>query len=150
MHSGEAAQTLKEDVSLEDGTLAARRTKTRKARIAKLWPRTVDAIREYLKLRNDQSEYLFVTQNGTPMSGEVMRQSVVRLRRCLELPEYVTFEGLRDAGYTIADEVDSERATWIGGHPKGQKDRYILRQANTPRIRKCCEAIEKHFFGGKK
>jgi len=147
MHSGEATQTLKEDVSLENGTLSARRTKTRKARIAKLWPRTVDAIREYLKLRNDQSEYLFVTQNGTPMSGEVMRQIVVRLRRRLKLPEHVTFEGLRDAGYTIADEVDSERATWIGGHPKGQKDRYILRQANTPRIRKCCEAIETHFFG---
>ena len=147
MHSGEAATTLKVDVLLENATLAARRTKNREPRIAKLWARTIKAIREYQKRVPDNSEFLFVTKFGTPMSGENMRQIIVRLRRRLKLPEFVTFEGIKDAGYEVAEEVDSKRAPWIAGHKTGQKDKYILRRADSPRIRKCCEAIERHYFG---
>ena len=80
------------------------------------------------------------------MSESTLRQAIVTLRRKAKLPEFVTFEGLRDAGYEIAEEVDSVRAQWIGGHGTGQKDSYVLRQADSPRIRKCCKAIEDHFF----
>ena len=97
-----------------------------------------------------RSAYLFVTRDGTPMSGEIFRQIIVRLRRRLKLPDFVNCEGIKDAGYEIAQEVDSKRAPWIPDHKTGKKDRNILRRADSPRTRQCREAIETHFFGGKK
>ncbi len=49
------------------------------------------------------------------MNGEHLRQKVVEYRQAAKLPDYVTFEGLRDAGYEHAEEVDTERAKWIAG-----------------------------------
>jgi integrase len=146
MHSGEAAATLKEDIHWEDHTLRARRTKTRKPRIAVLWARTVEALQAYLQENENESEYLFLTRGG-PMKGEYLRARIIELRRKAKLPEYVTFEGLRDAGYEYAEEIDSQRAAWIAGHGTGQKDNYVLRMPDKPRIRECCEAIERFFFG---
>lgn len=147
MHSGEATATLKSDIDFEKQTLQTRRTKTGEPRIAKLWDRTVEAIREYQRQSPQQSENLFVTEDGTPMSGELLRTAVVALRRELGLPEHVTFEGVRDAGFQFVEEMDSVRAMWIAGQKCGQRDAYILRQADSPRIRACCKALEKHFFG---
>jgi integrase len=150
MHGGEAPSTLVADINWQDGTLRARRTKVRKPRVAVLWQRTLDAIKAYQQAHPHQSEYLFVANNGKPMTSECFRQRVVEYRRRAKLPKHVTFEGVRDAGYGMAEETDRERAKWIAGHSTGMKDKYILRLPDKPSIRKCCQAIEKHFFGGKK
>ena len=60
-----------------------------------------------------------------------------------------TFEGFRDAAYTVMSEVDHHHARYVAGHKVGESDKYVLRQASNKNVIACCEAVEKHFFGGK-
>lgn len=144
MHSGEVAQTLRADVDTRSGTLAARRTKNRRPRAAALWRRTVDAIRAYQALKPHQSRYLFVARTGSPVD---VRQLFMTLRKNAGLPKTLTFEGLRDAVLTSAEEEDVHHAKFVAGHKTGMTDRYVLRQATNKRVVACCEAIERYFFG---
>jgi len=147
MHLGEVARTLKEHVNLAQGTLAARRTKTSNPRACKLFERTVKAVQKYLdSTKANQTPFLFISRNGKPMTGEALRQKFVTLRRKAKVPDHVTFEGVRDAALTIADQVDPYYTKLLAGHKTGQKDNYVLRQATNPKIVECCIAIEKHFF----
>lgn len=146
MHNGEVASTLREDVDLDGRTLAARRTKTSNPRVAKLWPRTVDAVRELHAKRPHKSPHVFVTRTGERMTGERVRQRIVTLRRRAGLPTEVNFEGLRDAALTVAVGVDAFYANFFAGHKTGMKDKYVLRQANHPKIVDICQAIEREFF----
>lgn len=147
MHGGEVAKTLRADVDLEAGTLAARRTKNANPRVAKLWGRTVAAIREYQAERPHNSPSLFVSRTGAAMNGERLRQLFVTLRAQAGLPESLTFESIRDAALTEAATIDPYYAKLFAGHRTGQQDKYVLRQATNPRIIEICEAIEQRFFG---
>lgn len=146
MHNGEVAKTLKADIDLDARTLVARRTKTRAPRVAWLWKRTVDAIRQYQKENPHESKFLFVSMTGNGITGERIRQRMVSLRNRAKLPDTVVYDGLRDAAYGVAEEVDSERARFLAGHKTGESDKYVLRNAAGERMQKCCNAIEEHFF----
>lgn len=148
MHNGEVAKTLRSDVDLDARTLSARRSKNRNPRVAKLWGRTVEAIRAYLAERPNQSEYLFVSRTGARMTGERIRQRIVTLRESLGLPEDLTFEGVRDSALTAADGLDIEErfVRYFCGHKTGEKDKYVLRQANNPSIVTISEAIEREYL----
>lgn len=151
MHNGEVGKTLKVDIDLDKRTLVARRSKTRAPRVAWLWKRTVDAIRKYQKENPHHSPFLIVSGRGRGVTSGTIQQRIVTLRRKAKLPETVTFEGLRDAAYGAAEEIDSVRAKFLTGHPAdGQSDKYVLRQADGDRIKACCNAIENHFFPPKK
>lgn len=54
----------------------------------------------------------------------------------------MNFEGLRDAAYTIAEEVDEHHAKFIAGHPTGMSDKYVLWQTTNKEMIACCKAIE--------
>jgi integrase len=146
MHIGEVANTMKSHIDMDSRLLSARRSKNLYPRVAKLWPRTVDAIREYLAAKPHQSEYLFVSRRGKPLTGEALRQKIATIRNRAGLPKTVNFEGLRDAAYGVAETVDAHHAKFIAGHKTGMSDKYVLRQADNPRVVECCEAIERHFF----
>ena len=151
MHAGEVSNTLKSDVNLKKRKLESRRSKNAQPRVAWLWKRTVDAISDYQKKQGlNHSDYLFVSRTGRPLSGESIRQLMVTLRKQAALSKDVTFEGLRDAAYGIAEQVDAHHAKFIAGHKTGMSDKYVLRQADNPCVKDCCNAIEKHFFGSKK
>lgn len=147
MHLGEVAGVELSGLDLDAGTYSGRRSKTSHPRVAKLWSRTVDAIREYQELRKGKSPYLFVSQRGDKVSGETLRQRIVKLRKEAKLKDTVTFEGLRDIAYTIAEGIDAHHAKILAGHKTGISDNYVLRAADNPKIVEICEAIEKHFFG---
>ena len=147
MHNGEVAATLRRDVDLEAGTLSARRNKTRAPRVAKLWPRTIAAIKAYQAAAPQGGPHLFVSRTGRANTAERIRQRFVTLRRKAGVGEEVTFEGLRDAAYTVAEGIDAHHAKFLAGHKTGMSDRYVLRQANNPQVEACCAAIEQHFFG---
>ncbi len=130
--------------TLPGNALAARRTKNRRPRAAALWRTTVDAIRAYQALKPHQSKYLFVARTGNTVD---VRQLFMTLRKKGGLPKTLTFEGLRDAALTAAEEEDVHYAKFVAGHKTGMSDRYVLRQAKNKRVVACCEAIERHFFG---
>lgn len=145
MHSGEVAKTRKSDIDLEAKTLEAKRSKTSKRRAAFLWERTVEAIKAYQKEKPNQSDFLFASRTGLNLTGESIRQLFVTLRDQCGFPD-VEFEGLRDAAYTIACQVDSYYAKFVAGHTiKDQSAKYVVRGTN-PKVKECCEAIERHFF----
>lgn len=147
MHIGEVAAIKKAEVDLGNRTLANRRTKTSAPRAAKLWERTVRAIRKYQTENPHSSDFLFVSQRGSLLTGEAIRQCIVTTRNRAKLPKSVTFEGLRDGAYTVAIGVDAHHAKMLAGHRTGESDKYVLRQADNPKIVACCEAIEAHYFG---
>ncbi len=159
MHGGEIAKTRKADFDLDAQTFYAKRSKTSKRRIAWLWTRTADALRTYLAEHPHQSDYVFVSRTGKPLTGEALRQLFVTLRvqtaDALEADGQkalatavrdVKLEGLRDAAYTIANQVDSYYSRFVCGHTiKDESRKYVVRGDN-PNVRACCEAIEREFW----
>ncbi|HPF41569.1 MAG TPA: tyrosine-type recombinase/integrase [Phycisphaerae bacterium] len=146
MHNGEIGKTMKADLDLDTRTFDAKRSKTSKRRVARLWDRTVRAIRTYQSENPNKAAPLFVSRTGRAMTGENIRQLFVTLRRQAGLNEDVTMEGLRDAAYTIACQVDSYYAKFVAGHTiKDESKKYVDRGIN-PTVVACCEAIEQHFF----
>ena len=147
MHGGEIAKTLKRHVDLAARIFEAKRTKTNKPRAAWLWERTVNAIRDYLSEQPHESEFLFVSRTGKPLTSESLRQLFCTLRRQAGLGSDIMLEGLRDAAYTEACQVDSYYAKFVAGHTiKDESAKYVVRGTNA-RVKACCEAIETKFFG---
>lgn len=153
-HGGEVMAVKRAELDLKAGTLACRRPKTKLPRVASLWPRTVTAIEEHLKTYRDSSPYLFVARTGSKMSSESLRQRIVsardRANRNLpedkKIPDHVTFEGLRDAAFTVGEEEDAHFVKYVAGHKVGESDKYVLRQAMNKRVIAVCGAIERYFF----
>ncbi|MCQ6276299.1 tyrosine-type recombinase/integrase [Bacillus sp. V3B] len=66
----------RENVNLDDGfvKLEATETKTRRARLVPLSARTIVILKEYLKETKEfESEYLFLTYEGSPLSADTVR-----------------------------------------------------------------------------
>ena len=76
-----------------------------------------------------------------------MQQLFLTLRKRAKLPKAVNFEGIRDAGFTIGEEVDKHHVKFVAGHKTGMSDKYVLRQARNKNVDAVCRAIEKKFFG---
>lgn len=169
-HPGEVCAVKKSECDLDKGTLACRRSKNGYPRVAKLWPRVVDAIHAYLKANPHKSDSLFISNTGAAMTAENLRQRIVAIRdkvntdhqektktKEILIPDTVTFDGLRDAAFGAAEQCDHHHAKFVAGHKTGMSDKYVLRQADNPKVVECCQAIEDHFFpkgktkkGGKK
>ena len=69
----------RENVHLDDGfvKLEATETKTRRARLVPLSARTIVILKEYLKETKEfESEYLFLTYEGKPLSPDTIRWSL--------------------------------------------------------------------------
>ena len=69
----------RENVHLDDGfvKLEATETKTRRARLVPISVRTIAILKEYLKETKEfESEYLFLTYEGKPLSADTVRWSL--------------------------------------------------------------------------
>ena len=72
--------------------------------------RTVEAIRDYLKVNPSKSNYLFAARAGAKMSSESLPQAIVSAGdrangNGANIPKQVTFEGLRDNMFSIPGQV---------------------------------------------
>lgn len=147
LYPSELAGVRKSDLDLDKATLIMRRRKTNIVRVASLWQRTVEAIREYQAIKPHDSEFLFVSQNGAPYDANHITRNWRRRREKAGLPKSVTFDLLRDSAYTTAAELghDLVEAKVLGGHRTGISDHYLMRRPDF--VRRACELIEQTYFG---
>ena len=146
LYPGEAATVRKSDIDLEAGTYSAARPKTGIARIGVLWPRTVEAIREYQKAEPHHSAYLFVSNEGGPYAAHGLAHAYRRLR--VKVGVTAEFAGIRDGAFTEAVKAGLDEARWLARHKAGgASDNYIRRDPSL--VREACAAIERTYFGGK-
>ena len=78
----------RENVHLDDGfvKLEAAETKTRRARLVPISVRTIVILKEYLKETKEfESEYLFLTYEGSPLSADTVRWT---LRQIVQAGKY--------------------------------------------------------------
>lgn len=139
MYGSEVADTRWNDLNLDKGTLVARRNKTTVARIAMLWPETIEALRGVPRL----TPFVFHT-DATRMvhNANTATKAFRRLRKQLGL-NHVKFCHLRDGAYTAAIQgnVEFQQAQMLAGHRVGIADHYILRRPDL--VKDACEAF--HF-----
>jgi integrase len=124
------------------------RGKTGVPRVAVLWHRTLDAIREYQTPAPHQSVSLFVSRSGVPFNANHMGRNFRRRRAEAGLPDSVTFDSIRDGAYTAATRGGAivDQARMLGGHRvSGVSDYYLKR--NPQMAAEACAAIEKAYFG---
>ncbi len=146
-YPSEVAAVKKSHVDLDAATLVMDRSKTGVPRIAVLWNRTVEAIREYLDGSRNESEYLFVSATGAPYNANHASRNFRRRRTEAELPDEVKFDNIRDGAYTAAVEggADVNQAKMLAGHRVGISDHYLKR--NPSMVADACRAIEERYFG---
>ncbi len=148
------ASVKKTDIDLKKQTLVNRRTKTGVPRIAILWDRTIQAIEKYQAEYPHHSEFLFVSYNGGQYAANHIGRGFRRLRVVAGVPSKgdnkVEFSHIRDGAQTAAIEggADAVRVDMLLGHKTGIRDDYLKRKPTM--VKEVCEAIERHYFGGKK
>lgn len=148
LYPSEVAAVKKVHLDLDKRTLNMHRSKTGLPRLAVLWPRTVEAIREYQAAAPHDSEYVFVSQTGAPYTDNHISRNFCRRRDAIGLPKRVKFAHIRDGSYTAAVEADGvevKHARVLAGHRSGMDDHYVKR---VPRlVTAACEAVEQYYFG---
>jgi integrase len=147
MYPGEVAGVKKEDIDLKKGTLSMERGKTGVPRVAMLWQRTLDAIREYQETIPHQSEYLFVSRSGAAFSDNHVSRNFCRRRDSVGLPKTLQFANIRDGAYSAAfnaSGVSEKEAKVLAGHRSGMTDHYVVRTPTM--VAAACIAIERYYF----
>jgi len=144
MYGKEVADLEKPEIDLAKKVLITDRNKTGVTRVATLWGRTVDAIRN---LPKHERSHLVLSQNGAPYHPDHVRRGFVRLRKLAGLGTDVKISDIRDGAYTAAvqsEGVEFEKARILAGHRTGMSDHYIKR--NPKMVATACNAIESHYF----
>ena len=142
--ASEVARLRKTDIDLEAGVLAAYRDKTGLPRLAALWPRTVEAVREYQAAYPHGSEYLFVNRHGKTWTGGGFQKAFELLRERAGVE--CNFSQVRDGAATAAvNGRNHDEARLLLGHKTaGALDHYAKRDVAL--VRGACKAIESAFF----
>ena len=136
----------REKIDWENGTVAYRRKKTKMPKCGVLWEITIQAIQDYLKTRDDNSEYLFISRNKTHYSEGGFSDYVRKYIRP-KLEWKFEFRHIRDSA-KYAAEIDnispSHINTAMGHRNKGQDDAYLLRHPEL--VEDVSKAIYKYYF----
>jgi integrase len=137
----------KSAIDLEAGTLVFERAKTKTARVAVLWSRTIDALRAYQRAEPHDSESVFITQYGSAYTEKGLNTAYRWLRDEAGVPDGIEFAHIRDGAYSAAIEggADVLHAQILAGHKTGVQDHYIKR--NPRMVTDACGAIERAYFG---
>ena len=146
LYPSEVADVRKTEIDLDAKTLRMDRGKTGIVRIAVLWDRTVDAIREYQAEHPHESDYVFISEEGQPYNANHVGRNFRRRRKLAGLPFSVQFAHIRDGAETAAIEggADLTQARLLAGHCAGISDHYVRR--NPKMVADACEAIEAAYF----
>ena len=129
------------------GTVLFERNKKKTPRVAVLWQRTIDALRDFEAASPNRSPFLFITRRKTPYSAETMMQWFQSLRETAGVP-HVQFSHIRDGAYTAAvnsPDTTEKACKLLAGHSCGESDAYARRNAEG--VRKAVEAIDRAYFG---
>lgn len=143
MYGKEVADVRWSHLDLQAGTLIMRREKTRVARIAVLWPRTVAAL---AKLAQGGEHPFLTAATRQPHNANTIRKAFVQSRAAAALPE-VEFNQIRDGAYTYAIQgtgVQLQHVQAMAGHRTGIADHYLLR--NPKLVADACRAVEAAYF----
>ncbi|MFH1615745.1 MAG: tyrosine-type recombinase/integrase [Planctomycetota bacterium] len=141
---------MKDDINLQDKTLIMYRQKTKIARVTMLTDRTIDALKKYIEIRdNDNSNYFFVNRYGLPYTansiGKYWRE---KLLPNAKVSRRVCFEHIKDAVQSIpVNEYDCDpvEVRYLLGHKeKGVTDHYLKRLAK--RTNKIVKCLDRYFF----
>lgn len=145
LHPKELADLLKKEIDLEDMTFVSNRKKRgRVRRCARLWARTVEAIRAYQQEEPHDSERLFVNGDGKPLNSHSIIDNWKRIRRRAGIPETVQFDSMRDGART---HMSGEGAAIVMGHSLGTADKYKLRMPHDPKVVQAVKDVEEAYFG---
>jgi integrase len=147
-------------VDLDNAWLTFPRVKTGIKRRSKLWPETVLAIREYLKVRrepNDQENagLLFVTTYGNPwhVDGSKGRPITAEFRKLLGklnlYREGLSFYSLRHCVQTLGDELTGDflAVTHVMGHADSSISDHYRERMHDGRLVAVSDAIRGWLFG---
>lgn len=131
-----------DELDLNAGTFKGIRNKTKVARVAVLWPETLEALKEWP--HRGKSPYVFTSQTGTRFNGASRYDTYksLRDRTGVDYP----FSALRDGAYTTAVQNCEERyARVLAGHRSpGLQDSYVLR--NPQFVKPATDAVYAYFF----
>jgi integrase len=105
VYPSEVAAVKKSDINLDEGTPVMDRGKTGVRRVAMLWRRTIDAIREYQPANPHKSEYVFVSRSGARFGDDHISRNLTRHSDAFGLPKSVQFAPIRDGAYSAAFNV---------------------------------------------
>lgn len=139
----------KSDLDLEEGIFAGRRQKRvkgkRPVQCSVLWERTIQAARDHLKENPNPSEYLLISQVGTPYAGETFRKNFAKLRDRAGVSEDIHFDHLRD-GAASHSGLDKLAIQILLGHTfSGEQGKYILARARE-HTETACKTLESYYF----
>ena len=144
LYPSEIADVKKSDLDLDKGTFVSRRAKTRVRRVAMLWPRTVELIRQLLRNAPHGRKELLLNQNGAPYNANHIGRNWRNLIAKAGLQD-IEFASIRDGGYSAACEgatLDEVRV--LAGHSAQISDHYLKRAPQL--VNKACQSIERHYF----
>lgn len=149
----EAARIKLSEINLKEHTLMTKRNKTGQCRkIAYLWNRTIKAIKDYIDMRKNKTDLLFVARHGGAYDkGQGLRTKFYELRKKTDLL-HIDFSHLRDTFETVGKEVglSNYHIDLVMGHSSGGTgDRYTHRRIHNE-LKKACLAVEKDYFGENK
>lgn len=144
LHMEEVCALRWADIDLDAGTHRAIREKTRRKRIpraAVLWAETIAELRALPR----RGEYVFLSRHGSRYNKNTRVNQFAKLRIEAGLPDYVTFDTLRDGAYTAAiyGTSDERQAKVLAGQAAGLSDNYVLR--NPEFSRPASEAVYRMY-----
>jgi len=138
----------KSAIDFENGWVIFDRAKTgQTTRVGVLWDRTIKALQEYLSSSNHDSEWVFITQYGTPYTAHGLRNTFRMLRVNAPLSGKVELAHIRDGAYTAAIRggASETMAKILAGHKiGGMSDPYI--KSDPGMVKEATDAIEHYYF----
>jgi len=114
-------------------------------RICALWTRTARAIRD---IKNNHV-FVFLSDQGKPAHISTINDHFVQCCNRAKIGRKLTFKHLRKSAMTAASndpKVPDRQIDLLAGHSSGIKEHYVVKK----NVQLACEAIERHYFGGKK
>ncbi len=136
------------DINLIDKSLSKPRIKTGVISVAILWDRTIQSIQEMQANQDNDTEFLFLNNDGNPIKPRNIQKWWRRERRRAGVDDVVKFENIRDSAQTVPVDYDPtllfETKLLMGHLIEGVTNNYLHRRPNM--VKRTCKVIEKHFF----
>ncbi|GIW79250.1 MAG: hypothetical protein KatS3mg105_1057 [Gemmatales bacterium] len=156
--NADVAQLPMHALDLERGWIDFARPKTGISRRCWLWPETIDALRDWLKIRptplcDDDAELVFITSRGASWGKDIednpISKEMRKLLNRLGITGNKNFYALRHTVETIGGEAKDQPALdHIMGHARNDMASVYRERISDERLRAVAEHIRAWLFGG--